>query len=239
MRILLIHTGGTIGMAPGPDGLEPQKGLVEQAVLERLPQGSSLDSVVFDPLLDSYQCRPSALERDPAGHPRPSRLRCNCYAWHRHHGLYRRCAFPGTCRRKPEGSPVRLHAAAWTGRRCRRQSPSCPANAPTAGTRCSTGLRRQADAGCGPCETSQPSDGCLPSQPQATALPAARREFAPLNLAILTLSPRPSSSSDRGSAEHSGRSSTAHFRKRDRPDDAELIRVLERAVTKGENAFVL
>ena len=33
MKLLLIHTGGTIGMAPGPDGLHPAPGLVETPLL--------------------------------------------------------------------------------------------------------------------------------------------------------------------------------------------------------------
>lgn len=44
---LLIHTGGTIGMIPGPDGLHPAPGLVEAAV------GDRVQVVAFDPLLDS------------------------------------------------------------------------------------------------------------------------------------------------------------------------------------------
>ena len=51
--LLLIHTGGTIGMKPGPDGLEPAAGLVESAVEAALPKDCALRSVVFDPLLDS------------------------------------------------------------------------------------------------------------------------------------------------------------------------------------------
>lgn len=44
---LILHTGGTIGMAPGPDGLEPAAGLVEAAVAGRARV------LAFDPLLDS------------------------------------------------------------------------------------------------------------------------------------------------------------------------------------------
>lgn len=58
MQLLLIHTGGTIGMAPGPDGLTPVKGLVEAAVAERLPAGVFLHSHVFDPLIDSADMGP-------------------------------------------------------------------------------------------------------------------------------------------------------------------------------------
>ena len=43
----LIHTGGTIGMAPGELGLQPLPGLVEAAV------GRRAQVTAFDPLLDS------------------------------------------------------------------------------------------------------------------------------------------------------------------------------------------
>lgn len=58
MQLLLIHTGGTIGMAPGPDGLAPVKGLVEKALAERLPAGIALHTHVFDPLVDSADMGP-------------------------------------------------------------------------------------------------------------------------------------------------------------------------------------
>ncbi|ANW33020.1 aminopeptidase [Ketogulonicigenium vulgare] len=50
---LLIHTGGTIGMVPGPDGLTPGEGIVEAAV------GKRARVVSFDPLLDSADVGPS------------------------------------------------------------------------------------------------------------------------------------------------------------------------------------
>lgn len=59
MRLLLIHTGGTIGMAQGPGGLAPQEGLVETAVAERLPAGASLVTEIFLPLLDSADVGPT------------------------------------------------------------------------------------------------------------------------------------------------------------------------------------
>jgi len=51
MAILVLYTGGTIGMAAGPDGLAPASGLVEGALA-----GFTADEValeVFSPLLDS------------------------------------------------------------------------------------------------------------------------------------------------------------------------------------------
>ena len=47
MTKLLIHTGGTIGMAEGPQGLAPAQGVVEAAVAGRARV------LAFDPLLDS------------------------------------------------------------------------------------------------------------------------------------------------------------------------------------------
>ena len=63
MKLLLIHTGGTIGMAQTPDGLAPRKGLVEDAVTARLPDGAELVADVFDPLLDSADVGPSHWNR--------------------------------------------------------------------------------------------------------------------------------------------------------------------------------
>lgn len=51
VAILVLYTGGTIGMTAGPDGLTPAPGLVEEAL-----EGLGLDAVeleVFAPLLDS------------------------------------------------------------------------------------------------------------------------------------------------------------------------------------------
>ncbi|TPP07056.1 asparaginase domain-containing protein [Rhizobium glycinendophyticum] len=59
MKLLLIHTGGTIGMAETPEGLAPLKGLVEDAIATRLPDGVELVADVFDPLLDSADVGPT------------------------------------------------------------------------------------------------------------------------------------------------------------------------------------
>ncbi len=59
MKLLLIHTGGTIGMADTPEGLAPRKGLVEEAISKRLPDGTELIADVFDPLLDSADVGPA------------------------------------------------------------------------------------------------------------------------------------------------------------------------------------
>jgi L-asparaginase len=58
MKLLLIHTGGTIGMAETPEGLAPRKGLVEEAITRRLPDGAQLIADIFDPLLDSADVGP-------------------------------------------------------------------------------------------------------------------------------------------------------------------------------------
>ncbi|MBN2629048.1 MAG: asparaginase [Rhodobacteraceae bacterium] len=57
--ILIIYTGGTIGMVPGPDGLEPGRGVLQAALATLLPKGvtSVVDS--FDPLIDSANIRPT------------------------------------------------------------------------------------------------------------------------------------------------------------------------------------
>lgn len=58
MQLLLIHTGGTIGMAETPAGLAPKRGLVEAALEARLGAETTLASHVFDPLLDSADVGP-------------------------------------------------------------------------------------------------------------------------------------------------------------------------------------
>lgn len=63
MKLLLIHTGGTIGMAETPEGLAPRKGLVEEAISKRLPPGTELIADVFDPLLDSADVGPAHWNR--------------------------------------------------------------------------------------------------------------------------------------------------------------------------------
>lgn len=57
MALLLIHSGGTIGMGPGPQGLMPITGKLEAAVAARLTHGD-LQAEVFDPLLDSADVGP-------------------------------------------------------------------------------------------------------------------------------------------------------------------------------------
>ena len=58
MSLLILHTGGTIGMQPGPDGLLPAPGLVEAAVARLTPAGLSVCVETFDPLVDSAEVGP-------------------------------------------------------------------------------------------------------------------------------------------------------------------------------------
>ncbi|KPF44968.1 asparaginase domain-containing protein [Rhizobium sp. AAP43] len=58
MQLLLIHTGGTIGMGPTADGLAPVSGLLEGAVAARLTASVDLRRHVFKPLLDSADVGP-------------------------------------------------------------------------------------------------------------------------------------------------------------------------------------
>ena len=65
-RLLLIHTGGTIGMAAGPRGFAPQARLVEdlaRSILARDLPDSSLTIHSFDPLIDSANVTPSFWNR--------------------------------------------------------------------------------------------------------------------------------------------------------------------------------
>lgn len=62
-EILIIYTGGTIGMVPGPNGLEPGAGVLEQALAERMPKGTKAEIVRFDPLVDSANVGPKDWNR--------------------------------------------------------------------------------------------------------------------------------------------------------------------------------
>lgn len=63
MEIVLIHTGGTIGMVPSPDGLVPERGRVERAVEALMPTGARLTTHLFDSLLDSADVGPDDWNR--------------------------------------------------------------------------------------------------------------------------------------------------------------------------------
>jgi L-asparaginase len=63
MEIVLIHTGGTIGMVPSPRGLVPGAGRVEHAVAALIPAGARLVTHVFAPLLDSADVGPEDWNR--------------------------------------------------------------------------------------------------------------------------------------------------------------------------------
>lgn len=63
MGLLLLHTGGTIGMKAGPQGLKPAPGLVEVALAALLPDDVDLLTHAFDPLLDSADVGPSDWNR--------------------------------------------------------------------------------------------------------------------------------------------------------------------------------
>lgn len=58
MKLLFIHTGGTIGMVPSDEGLTPQEGLVEAAIAALLPAEVELHQHIFAPLVDSANLGP-------------------------------------------------------------------------------------------------------------------------------------------------------------------------------------
>ena len=62
-RLLVIYTGGTIGMVQGEGGLRPSAGLVEQALAAMAPAGLRVDLQLFDPLIDSSNIRPQDWNR--------------------------------------------------------------------------------------------------------------------------------------------------------------------------------
>ena len=61
--LLIIYTGGTIGMVPGPRGLEPGNGVLEAALATRLPQGMPCKVEQFQPLVDSANVGPAEWNR--------------------------------------------------------------------------------------------------------------------------------------------------------------------------------
>lgn len=62
-QLLIIYTGGTIGMVPGPNGLQPGKGVLEAALAARLPSGAAVQVERFDPLVDSANVGPNDWNR--------------------------------------------------------------------------------------------------------------------------------------------------------------------------------
>jgi L-asparaginase len=61
--VLVLHTGGTIGMVPGPEGLTPAAGVVEAALAALAPAGVTLRVEAFNPLLDSADVGPAHWNR--------------------------------------------------------------------------------------------------------------------------------------------------------------------------------
>ena len=62
-RLLLIHTGGTIGMVEGPRGFTPQRSLLEELarkIVDRDLPDCSLTIHAFDPLIDSANIKPDS-----------------------------------------------------------------------------------------------------------------------------------------------------------------------------------
>ncbi|WP_435259876.1 asparaginase domain-containing protein [Thioclava sp. FR2] len=62
-NLLIIYTGGTIGMVPGPDGLTPGEGVLERALEARLPSATKAEILRFDPLVDSANVGPADWNR--------------------------------------------------------------------------------------------------------------------------------------------------------------------------------
>ncbi|WP_417525655.1 asparaginase [Marinovum sp.] len=66
MSILLIHTGGTIGMVQTAQGFAPRTGIVEEAVADLLAKGEvtgPIEILRLDPLIDSAQATPEDWRR--------------------------------------------------------------------------------------------------------------------------------------------------------------------------------
>lgn len=66
MKILLIHTGGTIGMVRSSEGFEPQTGVVEAEVARIIAENriaADIEILVLDPLIDSANATPQDWNR--------------------------------------------------------------------------------------------------------------------------------------------------------------------------------
>lgn len=61
--LLVIYTGGTIGMVPGPNGLSPGEGVVEAALEETLGDRVKTTILRFNPLVDSANVGPKDWNR--------------------------------------------------------------------------------------------------------------------------------------------------------------------------------
>lgn len=58
-ELLILYTGGTIGMVPGPEGLHPGPGVLEAALATLTPPGTVTTVEQFTPLIDSANIRPA------------------------------------------------------------------------------------------------------------------------------------------------------------------------------------
>lgn len=58
-ELLILYTGGTIGMVPGPEGLHPGVGVLEAALATLTPPGTVTTVEQFTPLIDSANIRPT------------------------------------------------------------------------------------------------------------------------------------------------------------------------------------
>ncbi|MFN4129692.1 MAG: asparaginase domain-containing protein, partial [Paracoccaceae bacterium] len=58
-ELLILYTGGTIGMVPGPDGLHPGAGVLETALDALTPPDAATTVEQFAPLIDSANISPT------------------------------------------------------------------------------------------------------------------------------------------------------------------------------------
>lgn len=58
-KICILYAGGTIGMVPGAQGLEPRPGVMNEALAPLVPAGIDRELVEYAPLIDSSNAAPS------------------------------------------------------------------------------------------------------------------------------------------------------------------------------------
>lgn len=189
VSVLLIHTGGTIGMVPGPEGLSPAPGVVEAAVTARLVPGARLHAHVFAPLRDSADIGPAdwnAMLDVIDAHPGTPVIVTHGTDTMAFTGAALSRALQGSGRRVVLcGAMLPLGQGGDAERNL--DLALAATRAPGSGVELAFDGRLMSAAGL----VKHDSHGrdAFRSQPQDAAPPPARRRFAPRRFAILTLSP--------------------------------------------------
>ena len=234
MELLLIHTGGTIGMAGTPEGLAPKRGLVEAAITSRLPQGAVLVAEVFDPLLDSADVGPehwNAMLATIRNHPDAVVIITHGTDTMAFTGAALSQALAGEARRIilcGSMAPLGHHGDAETN----LDLAISAAKADTTGVFLAFAGRLLAADGLVKHHSHEPDS--FRSQPQPEALLPKRRTFDDRQLAILTLSPGMPVPALKAALAHLDGAVLRIFGSGTAMDNSDLVEVLSEAVRNGK-----